>query len=95
MGKTPDYVAAGIHEVIEVVNTFPLLRELTVPVLLLSGDKKKVTLDMQREMEREIPDVELRVFEGIGTALGTVAPHLVAAAALDFWSRVEARATVA
>ena len=94
MGKTPDHVAAAIHEVIEEVNTFPLLRTLSVPVLLLSGDKKRTTYDMQREMEREIPDVELKVFEGLGNALAAIAPDRIATEALAFWDRIEARVPV-
>jgi 3-oxoadipate enol-lactonase len=89
MGKTPGYVGAMIQNAINVVDALPLLKTLSMPVLLLCGDKKKTTLEQQQIMAREIPHVRLNTFEGFGNAIGVLAPERCARDAIEFWKSID------
>jgi 3-oxoadipate enol-lactonase len=89
MGQTPDYVAVAIHDCIEPIDTLPLLKGLSIPVLLLAGDKKKVTVEQQRIMVREIPHVQATTFEGYGNAIGVLAPERCAREAIKLWESID------
>jgi 3-oxoadipate enol-lactonase len=89
MGKTPTYVAAEIQRYIETLDTSPLLKDLKIPVFLLSGVRKQSTVEEQRKMEAQIPDVRVKLLEGYGTAINLLAPEECAREAVSFWSSLE------
>ena len=85
MGKTPDYVGAAFIACFNEVETLPLLKDVKAPVLLLCGDKRQVSVDHQRIMDREISNVHLKRFEGYGAGVGMLAPERCAGEAIAFW----------
>lgn len=91
LAKTPAYVSAATFECFQTIDIEPLLREITVPVLLLYGDKSKpASPEQQAILRKELPRAELRVFEGYGHGLNVLAPEACARAAVEFWKKIEA-----
>lgn len=91
LGKTPDYVAAALIECFDEVDLMPILSKIEAPVLLLSGDKSKLSSEQAATMQRELPRGELTLFEGYGHGINLLAPERCTRDALAFWERVDAK----
>jgi 3-oxoadipate enol-lactonase len=92
MAKVPDYVAAMIHDAYEPSDTSSLLKNLTMPVLLMSGDDqplKPACVEHQRLMEREIPNARFKLFEGYGPGIGEHEAELCVREAIAFWESID------
>ena len=89
MGKTRANIAAALHECFEAVDLQPVLRTVTTPVLLLSGDKSPIASEQQKIFAETLPDGRLELFAGYGHGINLLQPERCARAALDFWRKVE------
>ena len=89
LSKTPKHVAASIMECFDGIDTSPLLSNVQAPVLLLCGDKSTIASEHQALLNRDLPNSELRLFEGYGHGVNLLAPERCTAEAIRFWDRVE------
>jgi 3-oxoadipate enol-lactonase len=89
MSKTPKHAAAAIMECFDGVNTAPLLSSIQAPALLLSGDRSTIASQHQAQLQHDLPNAELRLFEGYGHGINLLVPERCAAEAIAFWDRVE------
>lgn len=89
MDRTPPEIAAALHDCFEAVDTQPLLAGISVPVLLLSGDRSRIASEQQRTLAERLPHARLELFEGYGHGVNLLQPERCARASLDFWRAVE------
>ena len=90
--KTPGDVSVDFKEFVDTLDVEPSLRKLTMPVFLLCGDKSRViTPDQVEIMRRDLPNVEVQIFDGYGHGLNVLRAETCARAALDFWERSDTR----
>jgi pimeloyl-ACP methyl ester carboxylesterase len=89
MNKTRPDIAAALHECFESVDVRPLLPEIKVPVLLLSGDKSRIASEQQKILADTLPHGRLELFAGYGHGVNLLQPERCARSALDFWRTVE------
>ena len=90
MDKTRPDIAAALHECFEGIDVKPLLPEIGIPVLLLSGDKSRIASEQQKILAATLPHGRLELFAGYGHGVNLLQPERCARAALDFWRTVEA-----
>jgi len=58
-------IAVGIHHMLALADSEPVLPRLKAPVLILAGESSKIaTIDQVREMEQLIPHAKVVVFKG-------------------------------
>jgi 3-oxoadipate enol-lactonase len=89
MDKTRPDIAAALHECFESADVRPLLPEIKVPVLLLSGDKSRIASEQQKILADTLPRGQLELFAGYGHGVNLLQPERCARTALDFWRAVE------
>jgi pimeloyl-ACP methyl ester carboxylesterase len=89
IGKVPAYVSAAMQETFDPIELFPILKSLTLPVLLLTGGKKKVAVEQQALMQREVPQAISKVFDSYGPGILSTAPELCAGEAIKFWESID------
>ena len=89
MDRTRPEVAAAMHDCFEAVDTQPLLAGVSVPVLLLCGDRSRIAAEQQRALTERLPRARLDLFEGYGHGVNLLAPERCARASLDFWRAIE------
>ena len=90
MDKTRPDIAAALHECFEAIDTKPLLPVIKAPVLLLSGDKRRIASEQQKILAATLPRGRLELFAGYGHGVNLLQPERCARAASDFWREVEA-----
>jgi pimeloyl-ACP methyl ester carboxylesterase len=90
MDKARPDIAAALHECFEKIDTKPLLPQIAVPVLLLSGDKSQIASEQQKILAETLPNGRLELFAGYGHGVNLLQPERCARTALDFWRGVEA-----
>ena len=90
LGKTPDYVATALIECFDAVDLMPILSGIKQPVLLMTGDKSKLSSEQAETMKRELQRGELTTFAGYGHGINLLAPERCTREALAFWERVDA-----
>lgn len=82
---TPPQVSVGIHHMLAVADSEPLLPRLKAPTLILAGESSKIaTIDQVREMERLIPQAKVVVFKGYSQGIAFSNPDSCAAEMLWF-----------
>jgi len=89
MDRTMPDVAAAMHDCFEGVDTQPLLAGISVPVLLLCGDKSRIAAAQQRALAERLPHARLELIEGYGHGVNLLLPERCARASLDFWRAIE------
>jgi 3-oxoadipate enol-lactonase len=89
MDKTRPDIAAALHECFESADVRPLLPEIKVPVLLLSGDKSRIASEQQKILADTLPRGRLELFAGYGHGVNLLRPERCARTALDFWGSAE------
>jgi pimeloyl-ACP methyl ester carboxylesterase len=89
MDRTPPQVAAALHDCFEAIDTQPLLAGISVPALLLCGDKSRIASQQQRALAERLPQARLELFEGCGHGVNLLQPERCARASLDFWRAIE------
>lgn len=83
--RTRPHAAIAIHEMLQTADSWPVLPDLKVPVLVLAGDGSKIaTLDEMEKMVKRIPDAKLVVFKGYGQGIAFSNSEACAAAMRDF-----------
>ena len=90
MDKTRPDIAASLHECFEEIDVRPLLPDIRVPVLLLSGDKSRIASEQQKILAATLPHGRLELFAGYGHGVNRLQSERCARAALDFWRTLEA-----
>jgi pimeloyl-ACP methyl ester carboxylesterase len=88
MAKSNATFAAAINEVVDTFDLAPRIAQLQIPVLLMTGDKSKISSEQQAEFAQRLPRGEIRLFEGYGHGVNVLIPEACAEAALEFWNRV-------
>jgi pimeloyl-ACP methyl ester carboxylesterase len=88
MSKTRPDIAAALHECFEAIDVAPLLPGIAAPVLLLSGDKSRISSAQQQILADRLPHGRLQLFEGYGHGVNLLQPQRCARAALDFWRAI-------
>ena len=91
IAKTPPHVAAALNRYLHPRGApSPVsglrLTEIRMPVLLLGGDKSKLSGDQQEMLRRLLPDARLHVFKGYGHGVAILAAEACAAKAAEFWN---------
>jgi pimeloyl-ACP methyl ester carboxylesterase len=89
MDRTAPDIAAAMHDCFEAVDTQPLLAGISVPVLLLCGDKSRIAAQQQRALAERLPQARLDLVEGYGHGVNLLLPERCARASLDFWRAIE------
>jgi len=89
MDRTMPDIAAAMHDCFEGVDTQPLLAGISVPVLLLCGDKSRIAAAQQRALAERLPHARLELIEGYGHGVNLLLPERCARASLDFWRAIE------
>ena len=89
MGKTRRDIAAALHECFEAVDVRPVLSGITVPVLLLSGDKSRIASEQQKILAQTLARGRLELFAGYGHGVNLLQPERCARIALEFWRTAE------
>ncbi len=89
MDRTSPAVAAALHDCFEAVDARPLLAGISVPVLLLSGDRSRIASEQQRALVEHLPRGRLELFAGYGHGVNLLQPERCARASLDFWRTIE------
>ncbi len=87
MAKSSAQTTALLNEIINSFDIAPMIAQVDVPVLLMTGDKSKISSAQQAEFARGLRHGELHVFEGYGHGVNVLVPEACAAAALEFWQR--------
>jgi len=90
MDKTRPDIAAALHECFEVIDTKPLLPQISTPALLLSGNNSRIASEQQKILAASLRHGRLELFAGYGHGVNLLQPERCARAALDFWREVEA-----
>jgi len=85
MDRTRPNVAAAMHDCFEAIDTVPLLSRVTVPVLLLSGDKSPIASAQQKTFAETLPNGRVESFAGYGHGVNLLQPERCARSAVDFW----------
>jgi 3-oxoadipate enol-lactonase len=89
MGKTPDHIAAALNDLVRTSPSLaPLLKQVQVPVLLLSGDKSEISGDHQAVFAQEMPRAKVHNFQGYGHGVNVLVPEACAEACLQFWDAI-------
>ena len=89
MDRTAPANAAAMHDCFETVDTQPLLAGISVPTLLLCGDRSRIAAEQQRALAARLPRARLELFEGYGHGVNLLQPERCAHASLDFWRAIE------
>lgn len=89
MDRTPPDIAAAMHDCFEGVDTQPLLAGISVPVMLLCGDRSRIAAAQQRALAERLSQVRLELIEGYGHGVNLLLPERCARASLDFWRTIE------
>lgn len=89
MDRTPPPTAAALHDCFEGVDTQPLLAGISVPTLLLSGNRSRIASEQQRALAERLPQARLELFEGFGHGVNLLQPGRCARASLEFWRAIE------
>lgn len=89
MDRTAPDVAAAMHDCFESVDTQPLLAGISVPTLLLCGDRSRIAAQQQRALAERLPRARLDLVEGYGHGVNLLLPERCARASLDFWRGIE------
>lgn len=89
MDRTRPETAAAMHDCFEAVDTQPLLAGISVPVLLLCGDRSRIAAAQQRALTERLPHARLDLVEGYGHGVNLLLPERCARASLDFWRAIE------
>ena len=92
MAKTPAYVAAAYSAFLTSVDVRPMLKDITSPVLLLSGGKSKIAGEAQAILQSELANATLRLFPDYGHGVSVLAAQECAREALAFWEMLESGA---
>ncbi len=85
MDRTPPEVAAAMHGCFEEIDTVPLLPQVTVPVLLLSGDKSPIASAQQQTFADGLPNGRVELVTGVGHGVNLLQPERCARLAMEFW----------
>lgn len=87
IAKTPDEVGISFKAFVDTLDLEPSLNLLRIPVLLLCGDKSRViTPDQVDILRRNLPNIDIRIFDGYGHGINVLEPERCALAATDFWA---------
>jgi pimeloyl-ACP methyl ester carboxylesterase len=89
MDRTRPDIAAALHDCFETVDALPLLPRVAAPVLLLSGDRSRISSDQQRAFLDALPDGRAHAFAGYGHGVNLILPEDCARASLEFWRTIE------
>ena len=89
MGRTRPDTAAALHDCFESVDVMPLLAEINVPVLLLSGDRSRIASEQQQAFVERLPRARLELVPGFGHGVNLLQPERCARASLDFWRALD------
>src|SRR5579885_2930632 len=89
MDRTRPDIAAALHDCFETVDALPLLPRVAAPVLLLSGDRSRISSDQQRAFLDALPDGRAHAFAGYGHGVNLILPEDWARASLEFWRTIE------
>jgi pimeloyl-ACP methyl ester carboxylesterase len=89
MDRTPPDIAAAMHDCFEGVDTVPLLPRISVPVLLLSGDKSQIASAQQQTFASALPEGRVASIAGVGHGVNLLQPERCARLAAEFWRSIE------
>jgi 3-oxoadipate enol-lactonase len=89
MDRTPPAIAAALHDCFEAIDARPLLSGIDMPVLLLSGDRSRISSEQQRILVERLPRGRLELFAGYGHGVNLLQPERCARASLEFWRTIE------
>ena len=74
--KTPRHIAIAQHDMIARGNLLPRLPQVRVPVLVMAGNKSSIApREQMTEMQRQLPQAKLVLFEGYGQGIAFSAPE--------------------
>jgi 3-oxoadipate enol-lactonase len=85
MGRTPAHVASELQDCFESVDAFPVMPKIQAPVLLMSGDRSKLSAEQQTAMRDAIPNATVSFYEGYGHGINVIVPERCADEAVRFW----------
>ena len=76
MDKTPKHIAAALERMIGQGDLWPRLPEITMPTLILAGDKSPIAKEtMMKEMQQRLPAAKLVALRGYGHGIHLLAPE--------------------
>ncbi len=91
LGRTPPHVASAMFSCWAGIDLAPVLGDLQMPVLLVSGgDSPTAPIPEQVRMQRTIPNARYVSIPGYAHGIHVLQPEACAAAAVAFWSEVDA-----
>jgi pimeloyl-ACP methyl ester carboxylesterase len=89
LGATPVHVAAAMFSCWAGIDLAPVLDQIKMPVLLVSGgDSPTAPIKEQERMQREIPDARYLMIPGFAHGIHVLQPEACAAAAVAFWKEI-------
>lgn len=90
MSRTPSHVAAAMIECFFGIDNNPLLPEIRVPVLQLTGSEKTATnIEEQQMVHRTVPRSRLKIFDGYRGMIHIFQAEACAREAVAFWDAVD------
>lgn len=76
MDRTPKYIANALERMIGKGDLWPMLPKITVPTLILSGEKSPIAqADQMQAMRQQMPAANLVAFAGYGHGINLLAPE--------------------